>query len=336
MRHISLIIAFFLFITGCQDNQLFQEKDLQQIEKSAVMQEFPHEIPLPAGFQPEGIAIGTNQTFYVGSLTSGKIYKGNLRTGEGELLTIPSGPDQTVGLSFDNRCGYLYAAKGFSGMGAVYNSETGEIVQVLPLAAPGSNLINDVVVTSKAVFFTGSLGATLFKVLLQKNGQLSNPATVIPIALSGDFSTNSNPMIPPQFQLGAFSNGIDATPNGKHLILANTDRGEIYRVNPETGVADLIDVPGILFLFADGILLDGDILYVVQNMLNQVAVVRLNDDFLSGELIATINDSKFGIPTTVAEFGDQLYLVNAHFDIAPPTAPSPDVEFEVVKVHKYE
>lgn len=333
MRHMISIITLFLLITGCQDEYFFHKFENPEIEKSAIRQEFPDEILLPTGFQPEGIAIGTNQTFYVGSLTNGQIYKGNLRTGAGKPLTTVTGPDQTVGLSFDKRSGYLYAAKGFSGMGAVYNSETGELVQVLPMADPMTNLINDVVVTSKAVFFTGSLAPIIYKVPLLKNGELPNPAIAIPIPLSGDFSMNPNPMIP---QLGAFSNGIDATPNGKHLILANTGRGELYRVNPWTGLADLIDIPDVIFPFADGILLDGEILYVVQNMLNQVAVVKLSNEFLSGELITTINSTKFGIPTTVAEFGDKLYLVNGHFDIAPPTGIFPDVEFEVVKVPKYE
>ena len=160
MRHIISIIAFFLLIAGCQDDGLLHEVEIPEIEKSAVTQEFPDEVLLPTGFQPEGIAIGTNQAFYVGSLTSGQIYKGNLRTGLGKPLTTVSGSDQTAGLSFDKRSGYLYAAKGFSGMGAVYNSETGELVQILPMADPMTNLINDVVVTSKAVFFTGSLEAS--------------------------------------------------------------------------------------------------------------------------------------------------------------------------------
>lgn len=332
MKKIFLFIVIPLFVAGCQKDEFTHDYEFQHKEKSAVMQVFPEEISLPTGFQPEGIAIGTNQTFYVGSITSGQIYKGNLRTGEGELLAIPSGPDQTVGLSFDKRSRYLYAAKGFSGMGAVYNSETGELIQVLPMADPMSNLINDVVVTSKAVYFTNSLASELYKVPLLKNGELPNPAEVVTIPLTGDFSMDPNP-IP---QLGAFSNGIDATPNGKHLILANTGRGELYRVNPVTGKAGLIDLQGTLLPFCDGILLDGDILYVVQNMLNQVAVIKLNDNFLGGELIATINHTSLGIPTTIAEFGDRLYVVNAHFDIAPPTGLFPDVEFEVTKVSKYE
>jgi len=44
---------------------------------------FPEIIPLPNGFAPEGIATGTGTTFYVGSLATGQIYRGDLRTGDG-------------------------------------------------------------------------------------------------------------------------------------------------------------------------------------------------------------------------------------------------------------
>jgi hypothetical protein len=39
----------------------------------------------------------------------------------------------------------------------------------------------------------------------------------------------------------------------------------------------------------------------------------------------------FRIPTTIAEFGDALYAVNARFDV-PPT---PDTEYDVVRVSKH-
>ncbi|MGQ7868103.1 hypothetical protein [Sunxiuqinia sp. sy24] len=332
MKRIFLLITILMVVIACENDNLFQDNEAQPIEKSAVIQAFPEVIELTAGFQPEGIAIGTNQTFYVGSLSSGQIYKGNLRTGKGELLAIPTVPDQLVGLSFDKRSGYLYGAKGFSGMGAVYNSKTGDIIQSIPLASPMTDLINDVVVTSDAAFFTASLTPTLYKVPLTKNGQLPDPVQVIALPLSGDFNMNPNPMIP---QLGAFSNGIDATENGKQLILANTGRGEIYRVDPYSGEAILIDLNGALLPFADGILLDGDILYVVQNMLNQVAIVKLFHEYLKGEIVGTIQHDSFGIPTTASQFGDHLYFVNSHFDIAPPTDIFPDVEFELIKVPKY-
>ena len=43
---------------------------------------FPKTLPLPDGFQPEGIEIGPGTTFYVGSIPTGAIYRGDLRTGE--------------------------------------------------------------------------------------------------------------------------------------------------------------------------------------------------------------------------------------------------------------
>ena len=58
---------------------------------------FPDIIPLPNGFQPEGIATGRGTTFYVGSIPTGAVYRGDLRTGEGEevkarLLVNAAGP----------------------------------------------------------------------------------------------------------------------------------------------------------------------------------------------------------------------------------------------------
>ena len=47
---------------------------------------FPKIIPLPNGWQPEGIASGRGTAFYAGSLANGAIYAGDFRTGEGRIL----------------------------------------------------------------------------------------------------------------------------------------------------------------------------------------------------------------------------------------------------------
>ena len=38
-------------------------------------------VPLPVDFHPEGVTVGPGSTFYVGSLTSGDIFRCDLRTG---------------------------------------------------------------------------------------------------------------------------------------------------------------------------------------------------------------------------------------------------------------
>ncbi|MEV4899566.1 hypothetical protein AB0K48_60640, partial [Nonomuraea sp. NPDC055795] len=48
---------------------------------AAADRELPETIPLPNGFRPEGIAIGSGPLAYFGSLANGSIYRANLRTG---------------------------------------------------------------------------------------------------------------------------------------------------------------------------------------------------------------------------------------------------------------
>ena len=77
-------------------------------------------------------------------------------------------------------------------------------------------------------------------------------------------------------------NGIAATRDGKTLILVQSDTGKLFTADPETGVTTLIDAP--LVPNGDGILLRGRTLYVVQNRLNKVAVLRLDRRLRSASL----------------------------------------------------
>jgi hypothetical protein len=67
---------------------------------------------------------------------------------------------------------------------------------------------------------------------------------------------------------------------------------------------------------------------VVQNQLNQVAVIRMESDFLSGTVTNVISSPLFRVPTTIAGFGKSLYVVNARFG----TPPTPDTDYDVVRV----
>ncbi len=335
MKHL-LIFIFLILILGCQKSNEFDYDEFNKVNLKSSPDNFrghsgmvfPDVIPLPDGFQPEGIVIGPNHTFFVGSLNSGRIYRGDLQTGAGDIIIEPSLPAQALGLAVDKRNNYLFVAGGFTGTGSVYNYVTGELEQEFTFAQPGTALINDVTVTREAVYFTNSFSPVLYKIPFCKKGEFGEPIT---LPLNG-FSMEQS--LPESQRLGAFSNGIDATPSGKKLIIANTDRGELYLVNPGTGASSLIDLGGVILPFADGILLEGKTLYVVQNFMNQVSVITLSDDFLSGTLEKTINDPKFVVPTTIGGFGNHLYVLNSHFNTAPPTGIFPNVKFEVVKVEK--
>lgn len=281
---------------------------------------FPDVIPLPNGFQPEGIATGTGTTFYVGSIPTGAVYRGDLRTGEGEVLVPAQTGRAAIGLKFDERSGLLFVAGGSTGFAYVYDGDTGANVAAIQLTTLPS-FINDVVITKDAAYFTNSFQPFIYRVPLENNGDLPAVPTVEEIPLGGEY----------QFTPGAFNaNGIAATPNGKTLIIVNSTEGALYNVDPTTGVATRIDLGTGAVPSGDGILLQGKTLYVVQNVLNQIAVVELSADLSSGSIAETITHPAFRVPTTVARFGNSLYAVNARFG----TVPTPDTEYEVVRVSR--
>ena len=285
---------------------------------AAPAQPFPDSIELPLGFQPEGIASGTGTIFYVGSIPTGDIFRGDLRTGEGEVFIDAPAGRQAIGLKYDERTGLLFVAGGATGYAYVYDTATGETVAEIQLTTDPS-FINDVVITRDAVYFTNSQQPILYRVPLENNGQLPDDVVVEEIPLGGEY----------QFIPNAFNaNGIAATPNGKTLIIVNSAEGALYNVDPQTGFATRIDLGGGAVPNGDGILLQGKTLYVVQNRLNQIAVIELNSDLTEGTITETITSPLFRVPTTIARFGNSLYAVNARF--GTPTTPPAD--YDVVRV----
>jgi len=278
---------------------------------------FPESIPLPNGFQPEGIALGEGTTFFVGSIPTGVVYRGDLASGEGEVFIPAQVGRSSIGMKYDDRTGLLFVAGGATGKAFIYNGENGTNVAEIQLTTLPS-FINDVVITRQAAYFTNSFQPIIYKVPLDDEGALPSLPTSEAITLGGEY----------QFTPGAFNaNGIDALPNGKALIIVNSTEGALYKVDPATGIATRINLGTSGVPRGDGILLQGKTLFVVQNTLNQIAVVDLSSDFNSGEIASLITSSLFRVPTTVAGFGDALYVVNARFG----TPPTPDTQYEVVR-----
>ena len=111
-------------------------------------------------------------------------------------------------------------------------------------------------------------------------------------------------------------------PRGKHLA------DQLFRLNKRTGVAHVVDLGGASLTNGDGLLLRGRTLYAVQNQLNKIAVLHLSRSGRSGQLVGTITDPRFDVPTTVASFGRSLYLPNARFS----TTPTPDTTYSANRV----
>jgi hypothetical protein len=288
-------------------------------------------IALPDGFQPEGITTSKRHTFFVGSRDNGAIYRGSLRTGEGDIL-VEGGPAAenddrgATGLKVDKRR-RLFVSGADSKHIRVYDSRTGEQLRDY-FAGDDAGFINDVIVTRRGAYFTDSNNPWLYVIPFGKQGALGELQR---LQLGGDYTSQAN----------AFNaNGIEKARGGKSLIVVKSNTGELFDVNAATGVADRIEVTGGdgELVNTDGLLRNGRKLYAVENRddpdpnadgVGVISVVKLRRDLSEGRIVKTIYSPLFQVPTTIARSGGRNYVVNAKFGL-----PNPDNSFEVVRVPK--
>jgi hypothetical protein len=273
-------------------------------------------IDLPAGFAGEGVTVGAHNTFYAGSRTDGRIARGDLREGVSEVFVSDPVVTAATGLKADRRHNLLWVSGAATGKAAVYNLKTGAPVATLTLTTAPS-FINDVIVTRDAAYFTNSFTPEIFRVPVSKNGVVGAPET---IALHGPAA---------DFVAGFNINGIEATSNGKTLIVVNSTKGTLYTIDAKTGDSALIDLGGASVPTGDGLLLNGKTLFVLQNgtqpgTVNQIVVIRLSRHLTVGRVVDTITSAFFETATTLARRGDILVAVNSHFGGAP-IDPEPEV-----------
>jgi hypothetical protein len=276
---------------------------------------FPDRIPLPAGFQPEGIAVGRGTTFYVGSLTDGTVLRGDLRTGVTSVLTAPVGPFSTVGVEVD-RWNRVWVAGGVSGTGRVYDGGSGQLLASYSFTAPFESFVNDVVVTRNAAYFTDSGTANdpdpsqfrlageprLFVVPIGPGGALPAASRVVTVPVDAPDITFPN------------LNGIEWVP-GHGLVVGHTVGQVLFWVNARTGATEVVDLD-VALVGNDGIIGRGRTLYVVENALARISVLEVASDG-SATVIDVLPVVGADTPTTAALFGAALYAVDARFNAGP-------------------
>ncbi|MET8824737.1 superoxide dismutase [Streptomyces sp. NPDC004610] len=267
---------------------------------------WPTEFPLPDGFLPEGITIGSRPYAYMGSRANGAVLRTDLRTGQGEILHPGTPGTATIGLKLDGD-GTLYLAGGAGGTARLVDARTGALRTTHTLTTATPAFINDVVLTGDRAWFTDSRNPVLYGV---PRGRSTAGVRALP--LTGDWV-----QIPDINN----ANGIVATPDGKDLIVVQSNPGALYRISLRTGAARRFTLTGAeSVLYGDGLVRVGSTLYVVQNRHNLVSVWDLDLTRTRATLRRTITDPRFDVPATAARFGNRLYLVNARF--TSPQLPS--------------
>ncbi|WP_104173407.1 hypothetical protein [Arthrobacter sp. Y81] len=258
-------------------------------------------IELPGASSAEGIAEGKGTTFFAGDLFKGDIFRGDIRRGTARLyIDVPDGR-MAVGMKVDVENDLLFVAGGATGQAYVYDTDTRKTVATYQLTGDPA-FINDVAVTDDGAWFTNSTKGELYFVPVDRHGKPGD--AVKTLTLTGPAAET-----PEAFNL----NGIAAVRGVRTLIVAHTANQALYTVDPDSGAS--ADITGDSLPYVDGIVVKGNTLWAVQNMINQVSRVRLDSRLDSFEVRDVITSPDFQIPTTAAVFGDTLAAVNAKFGV---------------------
>jgi sugar lactone lactonase YvrE len=266
-----------------------------------------------AGVFLEGIGVDrATKVFYVSATNrSGTIYRGEVGD---EELTVWQGPregDNGRGIDVD-RHGRVYVAGGPSAEVRVF-SRSGELLAELPTGEPGS-FLNDIWVgPDGAAYVTDSSLPRIWRVSRQHGAWA--------ITLWRDVSDTIS-YTPPitDFDLG----GIVTTPDGKAILTTQGTTGQLWRIDLATRAITEVAVDGPPLTNADGIVLVGHRLYVVQNFLRQITKLRLTRNWTAAttqEVLGTPADRTF---TTAKRVGNRLLVVDSKFGFSPEQAVAED------------
>lgn len=281
----------------------------------------------PAGDEvyPEGVAFHAgNGDFFAGSTVAGAVYRGNTRGNSRNLsLFLPPGSDGRTdvrGMKVDPH-GRLWLAGGATGTMWMYDAVTGRLLSQFSNGLEGS-FVNDVAIAPDgAAYFTDSRVPFIYKIA-------ADPEGIFRFEIWRDLSDS-----PIQFTEGFNLNGIVVTPDGKYLIVVQSNTGKLFRVATDgIEISEITIANGDRVTAGDGLLLEGSTLHVVRNSLNLIVQLRLSDDYLNAQQTGSFTHESFGFSTTIANADGRLLVINSQFNRRNNPAMPPILPFTVSSV----
>lgn len=274
-----------------------------------------------AGVYIEGIGVDEHAgVFYVSSTNqSGTIYRGRLSGRERRLEVWQPATAGNDGRGIEvDRAGRVFVAGGPAAEVRVFDRR-GALLAELPTGAAGSYLNDLWIGPDGAAYVTDSSLPVIWRVS-NRSGHWRIDRF---LDVSGTIAYT-----PPltDFDLG----GITLSRSGRYLLTTQGTTGQLWRIDLWTRRISEVDLGGTRVVNADGIVLRGHTLYVVQNFSRQISKLRLGRRFESGTLERVLPtpadrtfttakpvgrtllavDSKFGFPATAAVAEDRIVAID--------------------------
>ncbi len=273
---------------------------------------------------PEGIAVDAEGHFYVASALDGTVVQMGRDGGSAKVISeshklTPASPDLfpiMLGIKLD-ALGRLWIMGGHTGQIFVLDRNTGKLTAKLQV--PGKdNMLNDAVILPGAVYVTDTAQPFLWRVALDGD-RIGQPEPWI------DFGKT-----PLAYGPGRNLNGIVADASGRYLIVIQMDKGLLFRIDTVTKEVTPVQVGDEPLTNGDGLVLDGQTLYLVRQAETEIVTLKMSADFSSARVVSRFHDPALTWLATAAKVGDRLVVVDSQFNRR--TAGNPVRPFKLVSI----
>jgi len=183
-------------------------------------------------------------------------------------------------------------------------------------------LLNDVAFTPEAAYVTDTLRPTLWRIET-KGANIGEAEAWLDLART-----------PVGHIQGLNLNGIVATADGKRLLVAHMDKGQVFSIDTATKQVTAIDLGKETLTGIDGLLLDGTTLYLVRQPAAEIVRITLSPDLSSGKVLARLSNPALLWPSTLAKKGNELLVVNTQFDTKDKRPPQQPFTVAVIPIAK--
>ncbi len=243
---------------------------------------------------------------YISNSEDGTVYRVDVDNQRAEEFLPPGRDGRTVagGLAADDS--RLFVTGFETGRAFVYDAETGGLLRRFESGSGG--VINDVVVTGDGdAYLTDLRRPVIWWIPAAEARNVSSEPTELQPFL--DLRGTAI-----DYREGTNLRGIVATADGENLFTIQANTGQLYRIDLSSRRVTEVDLSGERLENGEGMLLEGETLYVLRGDPPALWKLELSAEGDSARVVSETSLPPASNPTTLTDGDDRLLIVNHQFD----------------------